>query len=69
MAKRTEPLAPAALSVNEFCSSHSISKAFFYLLLKRAEGPRLMKVGGRTLISVEAAAEWRDRMQSAAQPL
>ena len=31
----------------------------FYALLKRGEGPEIMKVGLRTLISHEAAARWR----------
>ena len=37
----------------------SIGEAFYYKLKRHGEGPREMKVGARTLISVEAAAEWR----------
>ena len=48
-----------ALSIPEFCKAHSISEAFFYKLKKQGEGPRKMKVGARTLISFESAAEWR----------
>jgi hypothetical protein len=48
-----------AMSVAEFCLLHSISIGFFYELLKRGEGPRIMKVGLRTLVSVEEAARWR----------
>lgn len=50
-------------SVDDFCKSHSISKAFFYNLVKDGKGPRLMKVGRRTLVSAEAAKEWRQRME------
>ena len=34
-------------------------RGFFYKLKKQGEGPREMKVGARTLITLEAAAEWR----------
>jgi len=48
-----------ALSIPEFCSAHGISEGFFYKLKKKGEGPREMKVGARTLITFESAAEWR----------
>jgi predicted DNA-binding transcriptional regulator AlpA len=52
--------------VNGFCREHGISRAHFYNLLKRGDGPAIMKVGRRTLISAEAAAEWRRRMEALA---
>jgi hypothetical protein len=48
-----------ALTIREFCSSHNISPAFFYLLQQRGEGPRVMHVGSRRLISIEEARPWR----------
>jgi predicted DNA-binding transcriptional regulator AlpA len=48
-----------ASGIDQFCSAHNISRAMFYKLLKLGQGPRLMKVGARTLISDEAAADWR----------
>ncbi len=57
------PIKREALSVNEFCASHGICRASFYNLLKAGVGPRLMKVGRRTLISVNAAREWRERLE------
>jgi len=57
-----------ALSIEEFCRSHGISRAKFYLLRDEGRAPRLMKIGTRTLISVEAAAEWRRRMEEASTP-
>ena len=48
-----------ALSIPEFCEAHGISQGFFYKLKKQGEGPREMKVGARTLITFESAAEWR----------
>lgn len=53
----------AADTVPQFCASHNISKTHFYELVKQGRGPRLMKVGRRSLISAEAGAEWRKRME------
>jgi len=53
-----------AYSILQFCSAHSISRALFYLLLKDGRAPAVMKVGRRTLISAEAAAAWRKRMET-----
>ncbi len=55
----------AAFSVAEFCRELGISRGFFYQLLKDAKGPKTMKLGRRTLISCEAADDWRKRMESA----
>jgi len=57
--------APAAFSVHEFCRAHSISRALFYLLQRRKTGPRVMRVGRRTLITAEAAENWRREMEAA----
>jgi hypothetical protein len=48
-----------ALTIREFCATHSISHAFYYELKKCGKGPREMEVGARRLISVEEAARWR----------
>ena len=49
----------------EFCFEHGrISLAFFHKLVNEGKGPRLMKIGRRTLISAEAAAEWRAKMEA-----
>jgi predicted DNA-binding transcriptional regulator AlpA len=50
-------------SIDSFCHAHNICRATFYNLLKRGEAPNTMQVGGRKMISVEAAAEWRRRME------
>jgi hypothetical protein len=52
-----------AHSVAEFCDEHCISRAFFYLLRRRGDAPRMMKVGRRTLISTQAAEDWRRAME------
>jgi len=52
-----------SLSIPEFCEQENISKSLFYKLLKQGIAPRIMKVGRRTLISIEAATEWRNDME------
>jgi hypothetical protein len=49
----------AAYSISEFCQSHRISIDTYFRLQRGGVGPRVMKVGSRTIISLEAAAEWR----------
>jgi len=53
-----------AYSIQQFCDNHNVSHAKFYLLVKEGKAPRLMKVGRRRLISVEAAQEWRRQMEA-----
>ena len=63
---RKDTMAKSAQSIDHFCDDNEISKAHLYNLLKRGEGPVVMKVGRRTLISAESAAEWRRRMEALA---
>lgn len=56
-----------ASSVDEFCRENSISRSFYYELQKKKRGPKTMKVGARRLISQEAGAEWRRRMEAATE--
>ncbi|WP_342114578.1 hypothetical protein [Pseudoduganella sp. OTU4001] len=51
---------------DEFCEAHRISRSSLFKLWREGDGPRIMKVGRRTLISAEAAAEWRKLMESRA---
>jgi hypothetical protein len=56
---RPEITGKSALTVAEFCTAHGISIGHFYALKKRGLAPRVMKLGIRTLISIEEAARWR----------
>jgi predicted DNA-binding transcriptional regulator AlpA len=51
-----------ASSVNEFCADHSMGRTMFYDLLKKGKGPEIIKLGRRTIISVEAAKRWREKL-------
>ena len=48
-----------AFSIASFCKRHGISESFLHKLRVKGLGPVTMTVGSRTLISAEAAAEWR----------
>lgn len=63
MNSKSHPIEKKSFSIQHFCVAHGISRATFYNLVKRQLAPRLMKVGKRTLISAEAATEWRIRME------
>lgn len=52
-------------SVQDFCDEHGISRNHLYTLWARGEGPVAMRVGRRRLITIEAAAAWRRRMEEA----
>jgi hypothetical protein len=61
------PIQPMAYSIRTFCELHNISVDTYFRMQRRGEGPVTMKVGGRTLISQEAAAAWRRAREAAAQ--
>ncbi len=52
-----------AFSIPAFCQAHGFSKSGYYNLPEN-QRPRLMRVGGRALITQESAAEWRRRMEA-----
>jgi hypothetical protein len=58
-----EPQPLAAFTVNSFCASHGIGRSLFYQLLREGTGPRIIKVKNKTIITSEAAAEWRLLME------
>lgn len=57
----------ATYSVHEFCIAHGITRVMFYKMLKDGRGPKIMKVGTRTLISLEAASDWRRQCEAGAK--
>ena len=58
---------PLAMSIREFCAQHGgISEDLFFKMQREGWGPTVMKVGSRTLISHEAAADWRRAREQAA---
>jgi hypothetical protein len=59
-----------AYSIQEWAKRHDVSVPLFYKLQREGRGPRVMHIGRRTLISAEAAAQWRREREaeSAAVP-
>jgi hypothetical protein len=53
----------SAFTVAQFCSEHGIGRTRYFALQKEGQGPRTYKLGPRTYISAEAAAEWRAQME------
>ena len=58
-------VSPAAYSIAEFCAAHRFSIDFYFRLQRDGIGPRVMRIGGRTLISHEAAEAWRRDREAA----
>jgi hypothetical protein len=59
------PARQGAFTVAEFCDCHRISRTKLYGLWKAGTGPRVMRIGTKVLISVEAAAAWRAEREAA----
>jgi hypothetical protein len=53
-----------AYSIDEFCQTHGISRAFYYKLRSAGKGPVEMEVGARRLISDESGAAWRKQREA-----
>ena len=56
-----------AYTIKEFAAAFRISQDMFFRLMRQGFAPRVMKVGARTLISVEAAEEWRREREAVAR--
>ena len=56
-------------SVEEFLTAYGLSRTLFYSLIKKKQAPKMMHVGRRRLISIEAAEEWRKKMENSPPPI
>jgi len=52
------------MSIPSFAAEHGISRSLLYKLLAEGRGPKITRIRGRTLISAEAARDWRLRMEN-----
>jgi hypothetical protein len=57
-------MSKSAQTINEFCEDNRICRATYYNLRKSGRGPKIIKIGAKTIITDENAAEWRARMQA-----
>jgi hypothetical protein len=63
--RRERRIMAAGYTVSEFCEHFRISHSHFYAQQRLGVGPKTMKIGRRRLISPEAAAEYRQRLEMA----
>jgi hypothetical protein len=49
---------PSAYTLVEFCKAFRVSRGHFYNLLRRIEGPRVLRLGRRVVISAGATAKF-----------
>jgi len=54
-----------AFTIPEFCRRHGFSQSKYFEIAAAGEGPRVMRVGKRVLISREAAGAWRRAREAA----
>jgi hypothetical protein len=59
------PTSPMAMSIPAFCQAHGFSTALYFKLKRQGLAPVEMKVGTRTLISIESARDWRIAREAA----
>lgn len=52
-----------ASTINRFCSSHDFSRGHYYNLKKDGLGPAEIRIGRKIIITDEAAAAWRRKME------
>jgi predicted DNA-binding transcriptional regulator AlpA len=55
-------LQPFFYNVPEFCDAAKISRSLFYSLQREGRGPRMTKLGDRSLISTTDARAWIERL-------
>lgn len=58
---------PSLMTIPAFAAEHSISRSLLYKLLAEGRGPKITRIRGRTLISAEAARDWRLQMEAETQ--
>jgi hypothetical protein len=64
MAQQSQP-ERLALTISQFAAAHGFSTAMYFKEKQAGRGPREYKVGRRTFITFEAAAEWRAEREAA----
>lgn len=56
----------ALMTVKEFCTFARMSDSTWFKLQREKAGPKVVRIGGRVLITPEAAREWIAKMEKAA---
>jgi excisionase family DNA binding protein len=53
----------SAMTVDQFCATHNVSRSKFYQLVQMNKAPKCFWCGNQRRISIEAATEWRRAME------
>ena len=53
-------------TVKQFTQTYNLSRSTIYRLWRDGRGPRVLRVGRKVLITVEAAQEWARAMEAEA---
>jgi hypothetical protein len=64
--RRDVKVSRVGYTIKEFCEAHRISEPTYFRMQALGLGPRIMKALGRTIITNEAASDWRHARESAA---
>jgi hypothetical protein len=54
------------MTIPEFSRLHGMSVAMFFKMQAAGEGPEMMAIGRRRMVSMESAARWRAAREKAA---
>ncbi len=57
---------PKTYTVKQFTQAYNLSRSTVYRMWRDGRGPRVLRVGRKVLISVEAAEEWVRAMEAEA---
>ncbi len=56
-----------AYTVQEFCTTHRISRSMLYKMWREGTGPRFILIGAtKRIITAEGAADWRHENETTA---
>jgi predicted DNA-binding transcriptional regulator AlpA len=63
-----ETTGPAFISIRDFIQKYGISRSGFYRLVKSGDGPEIVKIGDRTMVSVASLNRWTERLPRTLSP-
>jgi hypothetical protein len=56
-------------TIEEFCRAHRVGRSTYYRLREGKRGPDECRLGGKVLITKEAAARWRAKRDTEAKAI
>ena len=59
---------PLTFSIPSFCAAFNVGRTTLYRMWREGEGPDVMRLRRRVVISAQAADAWRRRVEAASNP-